>query len=66
MQTFNIEPDPGKYSSFSADIPVRDGKVSIKYTSPLISIITDVSGGTFIHENEKIKIDPGVEYNFKI
>ena len=66
MQTFNIEPDPGKYSSFSADIPVRDGKVSIKYTNPSISIITDVSGGTFIHENEKIKIDPGVEYNFKI
>lgn len=47
-KTFNVEPKPGRYSRFSAKVPVAGGVVSVEYENGKVTACADVDGGTLI------------------
>lgn len=68
-ETFVVEPKPGKYSSFSADVPVNKGVVHIEFNEKSVCASADVEGGTLIFNGKKVNIPKNgtaeIRYNEK-
>ena len=65
-ETFNVEPDPGRYHAFDATIPIGSGTVRVKYSAPTVTVETDVPGGTFVCGDAETPLEPGRSYRFEI
>lgn len=55
-KTFEVEPKPGKYKSFVADVPANEGIVHIEYNGNSVSASADIDGGTLIFNGQKASI----------
>lgn len=63
-ETFDVQPNAGKYRSFKAIAPVRDGTVSVEYRYGIYKVKSTVSGGTFILGGKKTPLEANKEYTF--
>lgn len=59
-KTFRVEPKPGKYESFTADVPVNGGTVHIEYSENKVTVSADVGGGTLIFNGKSVSIPENI------
>ncbi len=62
-KTFRVQPDPGKYRAFEAQVPVGNGSVRITYSAPELTVCADVPGGTLVVEGRETALEPGKRYS---
>lgn len=60
-ETFEVAPAPGKYASFKAVVPVKNGKVTVNYENGHVSAIATRDGGTLKFEGKEIAMPENVE-----
>ena len=63
---FRVAPQPGLFSAFRAEIPVRDGAVELVYEKPACTVRATVSGGVFFDGVRETPLEPGRRYTFTL
>ena len=63
-KTFRVVPNPGRYESFEAVVPVCGGRVSVKYNNGAIEVSATVSGGTLEWNGMSAEIPVGETIGF--
>lgn len=58
-ETFLVKPDPGRYRSFSATVPIGSGKVQVSYKDGALEVLSDVSGGTLLWKGREYLLPAG-------
>lgn len=64
--TFEVKPDPGRYTHFDAVVPIGTGTVSIHYTKEQLCVQTDVPGGTLKFGGREAPIPVGETLVWKL
>ena len=62
---FRVAPNPGRYRSFDATVPVGDGEVSVKYENGVFTVHTTAPGGVFFDGKTETALKVGKNYRFK-
>lgn len=62
---FRVAPNPGRYRSFDATVPVGNGEVSVKYESGVFTVHTTAPGGVFFDGKTETALEVGKNYRFK-
>ncbi len=58
-KSFEVHPNPGKYSQIKGTVPLNGGKVDVELTCGKLKVFSTADGGYVIHQNEKIPIPAG-------
>ncbi len=61
---FTVSPNPGRYESFRACVPIADGTVTVEYENNTLRVTTDVPGGTVRFAGCEEALIPGKEWIF--
>lgn len=64
--TFEVKPDPGRYTHFDAVVPIGTGTVSVHYTKEQLCVQTDVPGGTLKFGGREAPIPVGETLVWKL
>ena len=65
-KTYRVAPVPGKYQSFSANIPIGAGKVTLAYRKPGMVVTATAPGGVFFDGKTETPLEPGKTYTFTL
>ena len=63
---FRVVPNPGRYTSFTAKVPVGGGEVVLDYKKPNITVTASAPGGVFVHGNTETPLRAGRRYTFAL
>ena len=63
---FRVAPQPGRWDSFTARVPVGDGEVTVSYNKPSITVCANVPGGVYCGGGAQIPLQPGRTYTFAL
>ncbi len=55
-ETFKVEP-VFRLGGFEGSVPVRDGEVRVRVDGDVISVVSTVSGGTFVHKGKEYTLE---------
>ncbi len=61
-KTFDVRPDPGRYASFHAVVPIGEGQAEVSYADGRITVKTTVPGGTLYWKEQTVSLKPEREY----
>ncbi len=54
--TYTVEPNPGKYTSFSGDVPTEKGNIRVSYENGRVTVLSELDGGTLIWNGKRVDI----------
>ena len=60
-ETFDVAPAPGKYESFKAVVPVKSGRVTVRYENGQVSAMATRAGGTLKFAGKEIAMPANEE-----
>ncbi|MBE6121103.1 MAG: alpha-rhamnosidase [Erysipelotrichaceae bacterium] len=55
-KTFAVAPEPGRYTHFTATVPIGSGKVEIRYEEGHLSVKADIPGGILYWKGQEIPL----------
>lgn len=58
-ESFEVCPNPGRYTHFDAVVPIGSGTVKVSYTQEQLLVSTDVPGGTLKYGGKEMPIPVG-------
>ncbi|MBQ8758284.1 MAG: alpha-rhamnosidase, partial [Clostridia bacterium] len=47
-KTYKVEPNPGIYNSFKGDVPTEKGNIHVEYDGRVVSVLSEIDGGTLV------------------
>ncbi|MBR4726882.1 MAG: hypothetical protein IK080_03230 [Clostridia bacterium] len=64
--SFRVAPNPGKWRSFSATVPIGAGEVRLTYQEPTVTVCATAPGGVFFDGKTETPLQAGETYEFQI
>ncbi len=59
-ETFRVEPNPGKYQSFDAKVPLPQGEVSVSYHDGKLTVLAGATGGTLLWNGKEYPLEKDI------
>lgn len=64
--SFRVAPNPGRYRSFSATVPVGAGEVRLSWQKPTMTVCASAPGGVFFDGRSETALETGKQYTFTL